>query len=161
VQASAIQRYILHKWAPELLGKTPAAIGNAAMVEGLITDLNGALDKISFGVDGTVEQLLEASKSRLEPMHTFLGDKPFLTGDDVTYVDFILFEMLERCNDAHMWNGKLFDALPSFAPYHSRVAALPGMLSAEQRAAQGFFNGWRAHHGGAGVEMFKKYKQLE
>jgi glutathione S-transferase len=159
VQASAIQRYVCTKWCPELLGKTPADAGRAAMLEGLITDLNGALDKISFSVDGTREQLRDASKARLEPMHKFLGESPFLVGADVTYVDFILFEMLERCNDAHMWAGALFAELPRFEAYHARVAALPRMLTAEQRAAQGFFNGWRAKHGGAGAEMFKKYKE--
>jgi hypothetical protein len=35
------------------------------------------------------------------------------------------------------------------------------MMSPEELLAQGYFNGWRAKLGGAGEDMYKKYKQLE
>jgi len=97
VQASAIQRYICHKWKPELLGRTPTEVGYAAMLEGQLSDLNGALDKIAFFPDGTREALKECTQTRLEPIYKFLGEKPFLVGEHVTFVDFVLFEMLVRC----------------------------------------------------------------
>jgi len=34
------------------------------------------------------------------------------------------------------------------------------MMSPEELAGQGFFNGWRAKLGGAGEEMYKKYKNI-
>eukprot|EP01094_Clydonella_sp_ATCC50884_P017424 TRINITY_DN3033_c0_g1_i1.p2 TRINITY_DN3033_c0_g1~~TRINITY_DN3033_c0_g1_i1.p2 ORF type:complete len:241 (-),score=112.79 TRINITY_DN3033_c0_g1_i1:200-922(-) len=160
-QTSAIQRYICTKWKPELLGRTPKEVGEAAMLEGLLSDLNGALDKISFFPDGTRERLMECTKTRLEPIHEFLGEKKFLVGDAVTFVDFILFEMLDKANDEHIWDGKFFDELPRFRAYHAAVQALPGMMSPEERRAQGYFNGWRAKLGGAGEDMYRKYKQLD
>eukprot|EP01104_Vermistella_antarctica_P019749 TRINITY_DN7947_c0_g1_i1.p1 TRINITY_DN7947_c0_g1~~TRINITY_DN7947_c0_g1_i1.p1 ORF type:complete len:247 (+),score=63.72 TRINITY_DN7947_c0_g1_i1:25-741(+) len=160
-QASAIQRYICTKWKPELLGTTPAEVGRAAMLEGLISDLNGALDKISFFPDGTRERLMECTKERLEPIHKFLGNKKFLVGENITFVDFILFEMLDKANDTHIWDGKFFEELPGFKKYHANMEALPNMMTAEERAAQGYFNGWRAKLGGAGEDMYRKYKQLD
>ena len=159
-QSSAIQRYICSKWKPELLGRTPAEAGNAAMLEGLLSDLNSAVDKISFSMDGTQEALKETTKTRLEPIASFMGENPFLVGEEVTFVDFILFEWIEKCQDAHIWGGSFFDQIPSLRAYYERMQALPNMPSAEERAAQGLFNGWRAKLGGAGEEMFKKYKQL-
>jgi len=160
-QTSAIQRYICHKWNPDLLGRTPAEAGNAAMVECLLSDLNAALDKIAFFPDGTQEALKECTQTRLSPVYEYLGDKPFLVGDNVTFVDFILFEMLEKCQHEHIWNGQFFNLFPLFGAYHARMAALPNMMSAEELKAQGFFNGWRAKLGGAGEEMYRKYKQLD
>lgn len=49
---------------------------------------------------------------------------------------------------------------PAFGTYHTRMLALPGMMTPAQLVAQGYFNGWRAKLGGAGEEMYKKYKQI-
>lgn len=49
-------------------------IGNAAMVEGQLSDLNGALDRIAFYPEGTQEALKECTESRLLPVYKFLGE---------------------------------------------------------------------------------------
>lgn len=43
------------------------------MIEGQLSDLNGALDKIAFSPDGTQDALKECTKTRLEPVYEFLG----------------------------------------------------------------------------------------
>jgi len=43
------------------------------MLEGQLSDLNGALDRIAFFPDGTRERLQECTKTRLEPVYAFLG----------------------------------------------------------------------------------------
>jgi len=162
-QSSAIARYICAKYKPDLAGSNPAEVGAAAMLEGKLSDLNSALDKIAFFPDGTRERLQEKMKEGLAPLHEYLGDKQFLLGDHVTFVDFVLFEMIEKAQDAHIYDGTFFEAadLPRFAAYHAAVAALPNMMSAEERAKQGYFNGWRAKLGGAGEDMYRKYKKLD
>ena len=89
-----------------------------------------------------------------------MGDNDYLVGDAVNFVDFILFELLEKAQDAHIYDGKFFDQFPKFGRYHERVAKLTKM-SAEERKNQGFFNGWRAKLGGAGEDMYRKYKKLD
>ena len=55
----------------------------------------------------------------------FLGDKQFLVGDQVTYVDFTLFEMCDLMN----WisEGQLFEQNPTLQAYWQRVRDLPGL----------------------------------
>jgi hypothetical protein len=89
-----------------------------------------------------------------------LKDRDFLVGAQVNFVDFILFELLEKAQDAHIFDGKFFDIFPKFAAYHQRIAELTRM-SAEERKNQGLFNGWRAKLGGAGEDMYRKYKKLD
>lgn len=69
--------------------------------------------------------------------------------------------MLDKAQDEHIFNGTFFELFPGFAPYHATMSALPTMLTLEQRKAQGFFNGWRAKLGGAGEDMYRKYKKLD
>mmetsp|Transcript_51935 Transcript_51935/g.127503 ORF Transcript_51935/g.127503 Transcript_51935/m.127503 type:complete len:258 (+) Transcript_51935:21-794(+) len=159
-QSSAIARYICAKWRPELAGRTPADVGAAAMLEGKLSDLNSSLDKIAFFPDGTRERLQECMKNGLEPLRKYLGDKKYVLGDYVTFVDFILFEMIEKAQHEHIYDGKFFDVV-DFAAYHATIAALPNMMSADERAKQGHFNGWRAKLGGAGEAMYRKYKKLD
>ena len=156
--SSAIARYICAKWKPELLGVTPLEVGNAAMLEMALVDFNAALDKISFSDDGTREQLIECAKEHLTPVHTFLGGNDFLVGENITFPDFILFEMIDKCQDEHMFNGKFYETFPKFQAYQARIQALPNVMTFEERKAYGLFNGWRAKLGGAGEEMFKKYR---
>ena len=89
-----IMKYIAYKYGPELLGNSPAKIAQVEMVAGIITDLKGAItmpcyttgDRITITIN-----LLEKVKSLV----TFLGNKQFLVGDDVTYIDFVFFELID------------------------------------------------------------------
>jgi glutathione S-transferase len=158
--SSAIARYICAKWKPELLGRTPAEQGYAAMVEMALVDANSEFDSIAFSVEGTSEKMREASKEHLAPVHKFLGEKPFLCGDAVTFVDFILFEMIDKCQAGYIWDGKFFAEFPAFEAYFARIEALPNVMGKEERASYGTFSGWRAKLGGAGEDMFERYKQI-
>jgi len=67
----------------------------------------------------------------------------------------------EKCQHDHIWNGEFFSLFPNFASFHARMLGLPRMMTPQELSAQGLFNGWRAKLGGAGEDMYKKYKQLE
>ena len=64
----------------------------------------------------------ECCKEHLEPIHAFLGkkdlgtgeSKKFLAGQNITFVDFVLFEFIDKCNDRHMWDGTFFQTFPLF-----------------------------------------------
>ena len=54
-----------------------------------------------------------------------MGANKFLTGNDVRYVDFTMFELCEMMQ----WisEGQLFQKYPKLSSYCDRVKSLPGM----------------------------------
>ena len=62
---------------------------------------------------------------KVKPIVRFLDQKEFLVGENVTYVDFTMFELCDMMD----WvsEGKLFQQNPSLANYSARMKALPGL----------------------------------
>ncbi|GIX81997.1 glutathione S-transferase Mu 1 [Caerostris darwini] len=52
----------------------------------------------------------------------FLGDGKYLAGDDVTYVDFMVYENLDYYR---LFHPSIFDDFPTLKAYHSRIKNLP------------------------------------
>ena len=65
-----------------------------------------------------------AATTHLPPLVKFLGDKKFLAGDDVTVVDFFLWELLQAVRLAV---PDLYTQFPSLQGYHDNFRALPGV----------------------------------
>ena len=61
--------------------------------------------------------------SKVGPLVTFLGQKTYLCGENLTYVDFIFFELCDFMD----WiaEGNLFMQHPSLKAYSDRIKALP------------------------------------
>ena len=61
--------------------------------------------------------------AKITPLVNFLGEKPYLCGDNITYVDFVFFELCDFMD----WiaEGQLFVQKPSLKAYSDRVKALP------------------------------------
>ena len=57
------------------------------------------------------------------PVVKYLGDKKFICGDNLTYVDFIIFEMIDFCQ--WLSDGKLGTSYPTLLPYFDRIKNLP------------------------------------
>ena len=55
----------------------------------------------------------------------YLGEKSFLLGSDLTYVDFILFEFCDWMN--WVTEGTVYTEYPTLAAYHSRMRGLKGV----------------------------------
>ena len=66
--------------------------------------------------------VIEISK-RMEQVSNFLGSKHFIAGDNVTWVDFYIFEQIEVF--AWITEGEFLTRYPNLAEYHKRIAALP------------------------------------
>ena len=60
---------------------------------------------------------------KVKPLVTFLGEKQYLCGDNVTYVDFVFFELC----DFMEWisQGMLYQRNPTLEAFHGRMKALP------------------------------------
>ncbi len=56
---------------------------------------------------------------KVKPLVYFLAEKQFLCGDNVTYVDFIFFELCDFMN--WLSDGMLYERNPSLQAYFDRV----------------------------------------
>ena len=95
--AGAIMKFIASKYGPDLLGITPMQQGQVEMVATIVADLKGNVTMPCYQQGDRVAismTLLE----KVKPLVNFLGDKKFLCGNNVTYVDFIFFELCDFMN---------------------------------------------------------------
>ena len=92
------------------------------MVAGQISDLKGAVTMPCYttGDRSTISMTL---LDKVKPLVAYLGEKQFLVGDDVTYVDFIFFELINFMS----WisQDQLFERYELLKAYHDRVMNLP------------------------------------
>ena len=93
----AIMKFIASKYAPDLLGKTATQQGQVEMVSTVINELKVAVTTPCYQQGDRVAismTLLE----KVKPLVNFLASKKFLVGSNVTYVDFIFFELCDFMN---------------------------------------------------------------
>ena len=121
-ESSAIIKYICSKHGPSLLGRTPAEIAHVEMVAGVIGDLKGAVTMPCY-TSGDRAAISALILEKIKPISAYLGNKTFLVGDSVTYVDFILFELCELMS--FITEGQLFAQNHNLGPYCDRVKGLP------------------------------------
>ena len=60
---------------------------------------------------------------KVKPIVEFLGEKKFLVCEDVTYVDFTMFELCELMQ--FISQGELFRRYPKLEAYSKRIKGLP------------------------------------
>ena len=56
---------------------------------------------------------------KVKPLVTFLGQKTYLCGENVTYPDFVLFELCDFWD--WITEGKMYERNPSLKIYHDRI----------------------------------------
>lgn len=108
-EPNAIMKYIASKYGPELLGRDPAEEGYVEMISTQLAELKSAITAPCY-TTGDRQGISNSLIEKIKPIVNYLGSKQFLMGDHVTYVDFILFEIL----DFGFWvtNGRLYDTHP-------------------------------------------------
>ena len=84
------------------------------------------------------EKIEKASKPKLDPIVKWLGDKKYLIGDKICYLDFILFEV---CNVMDfLTKGRIWNDYPSLKKYAGRIKSLPALQKAIAAAESKPFN---------------------
>ncbi|XP_075729798.1 glutathione S-transferase 2-like isoform X2 [Rhipicephalus microplus] len=132
-QSMAILRYLARKH--DLMGKTEAEKQRVDVVEQQLADFRMNWGRLCYSPDFVsmtlpLRYLAEKLKgdylkdlpASLKALSDYLGDHKFFAGDNLTYVDFIAYEML----DQHLLFAP--DCLKDFAnlnAFADRVAALP------------------------------------
>jgi len=125
-QSSAILRHIARKH--DLLGKTDQEKDRCDQAAEQIADFRMGFVKLSYGIfqgwdfkeKGPV--YAENIFTTLKPFEAFLGDHDWLAGANITWADFMMWEML----DQHLlFKPDCLDELPKLAAYHQRFKNEP------------------------------------
>ena len=148
-ESAAIIRYVANKYDPKLLGRTNEEKAHVDMINGPISDLKSAVIGQCYST-GDKEAIRAKVNAVLPAIVKYLGHKDFLVGDQVTYVDFIFFELLNLIDFA--LDGSFVKAHETLVHYVARIKALNGIQAYyDSPATQGLiFNNKMAKIGGAG-----------
>ena len=121
-ETNAIMKYIASKYGPQLLGTTPIEIAQVEMISGVVGDLKGAVTMPCY-TSGDRAGITANLLMKVKPIVNFLAAKNFLIGENVCYVDFIFFELIELME--FISEGQLLEQNPSLRAYCDRVKGLP------------------------------------
>ena len=131
-ETAAIMKYIAHKWAPELLGKTSAEFARAEMMQEHCGQVKRAITMPAYtgGDDITPKEIFEGARPHLDKVYAFMSQHAFewVAGNNLTWLDFAFFEMV----DYMAWmvgTNALFEAYPALKSYHERFLAIPAIAA--------------------------------
>ena len=131
-ETAAIMKYIAHKWAPELLGKSSAEYARAEMMQEHCGQVKRAITMPAYtgGDDITCKAIFEGARPHLDKVVAFMAkyQHAWVAGNNLTWLDFAFWEMV----DYMCWlAGKeaFFEAYPSLKAYHERFLALPAIAA--------------------------------
>jgi len=125
-QSNAIMRHLARKH--DLLGKTDKEKDRCDQVAEQLCDFRTNFVKMCYavysGIDFAVKGPVYAENisKALKPFEDFLGDNKWMAGDNLTWADFIIWEMLEQ---HEMFKPGCLADLPKLAAYHKRFKEEP------------------------------------
>lgn len=125
-QSGAMMRYVARKG--KLYGKDEVEMAKVDMLADTLVDFRGMLVGTCYGPADQFESKLgafaKALPERLGSFSSYLGDKPFFAGNDVTYCDFMFYEMI--LESSKMVKGCL-DQFKNLSEFCARIESLPAI----------------------------------
>uniref|UniRef100_G3MR73 glutathione transferase n=1 Tax=Amblyomma maculatum TaxID=34609 RepID=G3MR73_AMBMU len=133
-QSLAIMRYLARKHGLVVPDSKPVEAARVDMLESLLNDLRWSL--IYYCWEDYLESLkwnfVEALPGQVEQLSRALGDRPWLAGDKITHVDFLLYELLDQfslfkpgCLDKH-------DNLKAYVDRFRQLKLIKAYLSSDR-----------------------------
>jgi len=95
-QSNAIMRYIARKH--DMLGKTEAEKVRVDVMAEQSMDFRNGMVRLAYNpsFDQMKTGYLEALPEKLDSFQNFLGARPWFAGDSLTFVDFVMYELLDQ-----------------------------------------------------------------
>jgi len=96
-ESRAIMRHIARENQPSLLGRTNEEQRKADLIENAAFDIFRKLVEICYSGDekGKIK-FIEEQPDRLKMLSDYLGNQKWMTGENLSYVDFWLYEILKN-----------------------------------------------------------------
>ena len=123
-ESNAILRYICSKYAPKLLGSNLEEAACVDMTMGVLSDLiNNKIFVMYTGADSDMgQEKYKMMMKMVQYLGKVLEGKKYLVGDNLTYVDFVLAEVLESINDL---TEPIFKTIPSLKRFLDDITNIP------------------------------------
>nr|XP_006979552.1 glutathione S-transferase Mu 2-like [Peromyscus maniculatus bairdii] len=120
-QSNAIMRYIARK--NNLCGETEEERIRADIVENQAMDTRMQLIRLCYNPDFEKRkpEYLEGIPEKMKLYSEFLGKRPWFAGDKITYVDFLVYDVLDQ---HRIFEPKCLDAFPNLKDFLARFEAL-------------------------------------
>ena len=122
-ECKAIHAYICERWCPALLGSSAEERAHIIMMQQVLCDTMMSWLVMCFGTTDRAA-VIEKACTSFAPLAAHLGDKNFMQGNDVTMVDFIMFDLVETI-EALCEDDRLLQQYSNLTPYMARMKALP------------------------------------
>ncbi|CAL1285173.1 unnamed protein product [Larinioides sclopetarius] len=150
-QSVTILRYLAEKYG--LDGKTPAEKLRVSLAEQQVIDFRTSLARVCYdpNFEKVKPEFLKRVPVQLKFVAGFLGNRKFLAGDSLTYVDFMAYDALDFY--LYLIPNVLAD-YPTLKEYHQRIRNLPelqGYMKSSQYTRWPIFMP-EAQFGGRGSE---------
>ena len=118
----AIIQYIVEKFKPELGGET---LQEKATVNMLGMVAHGAKSCTRFCyMQDDLQKVVDEGIAGLQTLETYLGDKTYLLGEKICWVDIYLYELINLITACDK-DGKCSEAIPNLLKLHTTVAEVP------------------------------------
>ena len=121
-QSNAILRHIARKTG--LDGQNDAEKVRIDLMAEQSMDFRNGWVRLCYNskYDELVGAYEQSVKEVLEKFSKFLADEPFFAGKNVSWVDFVMYELLDQ---HRMWKADVLKAWPNLEQFLNRVEALP------------------------------------
>lgn len=117
-----ILQYLGRKY--NLVGKTEQELIRISMIEQQVLDLIRQMNLVAYNLDfkSKKDEFLQTLPSSLKLISDFLGEQKFVTGDNLTYADFWLYEYLVKVK---VMVPEVFGQFERFSKFVDRIESLP------------------------------------
>ncbi|XP_007529408.1 glutathione S-transferase Mu 2-like [Erinaceus europaeus] len=120
-QSNAILRYIARKH--NLCGETEEEKIRVDIVENQVMDTRMQLARICYSPDfeKLKPEFLEGLPEKMKQYSEFLGKRPWFAGDKITFVDFLVYDLLDQHS---IFQPNCLDTFPNLKEFLARFEAL-------------------------------------
>lgn len=150
-QSTAILRYLARKH--DLNGKTEEEKNRVELAEQQIIDFRTSMIRTCYNPDfeNIKAEFVRNVPAQLKLFSAFLGDRKYLAGDDITYVDFMAYDTFDFYR---LLIPTVLNDFPNLKAYEDRIENLPELQNYLQSST---YKTWPifgpvAYFGGKGTE---------
>mmetsp|Transcript_33645 Transcript_33645/g.41210 ORF Transcript_33645/g.41210 Transcript_33645/m.41210 type:complete len:218 (-) Transcript_33645:205-858(-) len=122
-ESKVVTAYICDKWAPDLIGSNPEERARILQTQEVLLEDFWKWFLAIFRTEDRDQVVKDGIKGMVKVAEA-LGDKEYLANGKLSFVDFILFELMETCN-ALAQDDRFNTAYPKLKAHHDRIAAIP------------------------------------